>query len=171
MIETKIIPGYENYECDIYGNIYSLNYNGTGERRKMKLKLKKNGYIEIKLFKDGKRNYFLIHRLVMLTFKGESDLQVNHINGVKADNRLVNLEYCTVSENAIHAFKLGLRTGFKGGKNGASKLTESQVIEIKTALKNYQRGMNTRLGEKYNVNSDTIGSIGRGETWAHIIID
>jgi hypothetical protein len=169
--EVKIIPGYEDYECDIFGNVYSLNYNKTGERRKLKLNKKASGYNQIKLFKNGKRKYFRVHRLIMLTFCGKSDLQINHINGIKDDNRLENLEYCTASENALHAFELGLRFGFEGEKNGQSKLTKIQVIEIKTELLNYKRGMIAALSRKYEVDPETISSIKKGKSWKHVTID
>jgi hypothetical protein len=171
--EVKTIPGYEDYECDIFGNVYSLNYNKTGERRKLKLNKKASGYNEIKLFKNGKRNYFTVHKLVMLTFVGKrpKGLQINHINGIKDDNRLENLEYCTASENALHAFELGLRFGFEGEKNGQSKLNKQKVIEIKTELLNYKRGMISALGRKYEVDPETISNIKNGRTWLHVKID
>lgn len=52
----------------------------------------------------------LEHRLVMEYFVGGKDAhkQINHINGIKTDNRLSNLEYCTPSQNIVHAYKLGL---------------------------------------------------------------
>ncbi len=170
MIETKVIPGYENYECDIYGNIYSLNYNGTGERRKMKPNKHSNGYLALGLWKNGKCKTFKIHRLIMLTFHGESKLQVNHINGIKEDNRLENLEYCTPLENTRHAIREGLRN-HKGENHCKSYLTESEVIEIKTALLNPYWGINTYLARKYKTTIYTIGDIKKGKTWKHVTID
>jgi hypothetical protein len=59
-----------------------------------------NGYVNIHLNGgDNGRVYFKVHRLVMLCFYGSSDLHVDHINGIKDDNRLENLRYCTVREN------------------------------------------------------------------------
>jgi hypothetical protein len=168
--EVKIVPGYENYECDIFGNVYSLNYNGTGERRKLKTKTHRNGYIALGLFKNGKQKGFYVHRLVMLTFFGKSDLQVNHINGIKEDNRLENLEYCTALENTTHAIKEGLRN-HKGENHCKSYLTESEVIEIKTALLNPYWGINSDLGRKYKTTKYTICDIRKGKTWKHVTID
>jgi hypothetical protein len=168
--EVKVVPGYENYECDIFGNVYSLNYGRTGERRKLKLDTNINGYLVLKLFKNKKRVHFAVHRLIMLTFCGASDLQVNHIDGNKKNNNLLNLEYCTGSENILHAFRTGLASN-KGENNTRAKLTDKNVIEIKTELLNYKRGMISALAKKYGVNPETIGGIKRGERWQHVKID
>lgn len=68
----------------------------------------KNGYLYINLYKGRKRVTVKVHRLVMKAFCGASKLQVNHINGVKDDNRIENLEYCTAKYNINHAWSAGL---------------------------------------------------------------
>ena len=168
--EVKIVPGYENYECDIFGNVWSLNYNRTGERRKLKPAIDRFGYLYINLWKNGKQKTFKIHRLIMLSFVGESELQVNHIDGNKKNNNFLNLEYCTALENTLHALRTGLACS-KGENNGQSKLNKQQVIEIKTELLNYKRGMIAALGRKYGVVPETIGYIKKGNIWSHVTID
>jgi hypothetical protein len=165
--ECKTIPGYENYECDIFGNVWSLNYNKTGERRKLKPNLQTKGYLSVILYNNGKCKQYLVHRLMLLVFCGESNLQVNHIDGIKNNNNLTNLEYCTASENIRHAFKTGLNKS-KGEGNTNSKLTKKDVIEIKTELLNYKKGMIAALGRKYGVSFYTISNIKLGKTWQHV---
>ena len=60
----------------------------------------KRGYLSIGLSPFQ----YLVHRLVMLAFHGPSELQVNHKDMVKTNNRLDNLEYCTPAENTRHAW-------------------------------------------------------------------
>lgn len=63
---------------------------------------------------EFKKVFLLFHRLIALTFLGYSILPVNHKNGDKLDNSVINLEYVTTRENNIHAIKLGLRSKKKG---------------------------------------------------------
>lgn len=107
----KPIPEYEGiYEASSEGRIRVLDRVVTSDRwyghtvftkRGLVLKQKqaKSGYMNIGLTKDGKQRTYRVHRLVMAAFHGPSDLQVNHINKVRNDNRLENLEYLTCREN------------------------------------------------------------------------
>lgn len=69
-----------------------------------------NKYRLCQLWKDGKKENFKISILVARTFIPNTDnkTMVNHINGIKNDDRVVNLEWVTRSENAKHAYVTGL---------------------------------------------------------------
>ena len=71
---------------------------------------KHNGYVYVQLSKNGKATTMRVHKIVSLAFmpKISGKDQINHINGDKTDNRVVNLERVTQSENMKHAYRIGL---------------------------------------------------------------
>ena len=96
-----------------------------------------------------------VHQIVMLAFIGKSNLCINHKNGIKTDNRLENLEYCTNSENIRHAFRTGIVK---------FKLELKDVIKIRELYKTgnyYQR----EIAEMYNVHQVYIGQIIANKVW------
>lgn len=102
----KDIPGYEGlYQASNYGNVRSMNYNRTGQVRELKQNFK-NGYCFVLL----RRKNCYVHRLIAETFleNPENKPQVNHIDGDKHNNHVSNLEWCTVSENEKHKYRIGL---------------------------------------------------------------
>ena len=112
----KYIKGYEGYyKIDEQGNIYSMPRNGTIKNiKKIATSKNRTGYEQCVLFKNNVGKTFLVHRLVALTYidnpKGLP--QVNHKNGLKADNRADNLEWISIQDNTKHAFEHNLN-GFK----------------------------------------------------------
>lgn len=125
-----------------------------------------DGYAQVTLFKDGTRNVHLVHRLVAGAFLGScpKGKQVNHINGDKGDNRSMNLEYVTPSENTKHAIDL-LGVG-RGERHGSSRLTEAEVLQIR---REYVPRSSTSgvpaLAKKYGVGFTAIHSIVRRRSW------
>jgi len=174
----KDIQDYENrYQVSNLGRIKSLERivilrNGWIPKQKRKERILKNavnpnGYMITTLYKLNKRKTCTIHRLVLMAFIGKSNLECNHKNGIKTDNRLENLEYCTPSENIQHAIKIGLRREKFGEDAKYSKLTEKQVLEIR---KLYKTGKFTQkeIAKNYDITSENIGYIVNRKTWTHI---
>lgn len=98
----KDIPGYKGlYQVSDYGCVRSLNYKGKKRIKYLRNNKTPKGYDRICLYRDGKRKMFSVHRIVWEAFNGEipNDLQIDHINGVRDDNRLVNLRVVTPKEN------------------------------------------------------------------------
>lgn len=99
---SKEIKDYPNYLVTNIGEVFSLN-----TMRYMRLQKYSSGYIKISLHKNNKIKSFFIHRLVAEAFienkpENYEKLYVNHINGIRDDNRVENLEYVTPSKNCIH---------------------------------------------------------------------
>lgn len=108
MEEWKIVDGYVNYAISNYGNVYSFS-------RKVYLAYDENseGYRRVTLCKDGVVKRHFVHRLVathFITKEREDQNMVNHKDGNKLNNHVSNLEWCTCSENTVHAFDNNLRT-------------------------------------------------------------
>ena len=119
----KDIPEYQGiYQISSLGNVKSQYYNHMSGRkpgRLLKVSLTKNGYMSLELRMCDTNKRHLIHRLIAQAFipNPENKPNVNHINGIRNDNRIENLEWCTQSENILHAFKIGTKipTGPKKG--------------------------------------------------------
>lgn len=97
----KQIPHHWNYMATEDGQVYSLLTN-----RIMKPSKSANGYHRLMVRVNGDSVSRLSHRLVASAFLGESDLEVNHKDGVKTNNRPENLEYVTNGENQLHCSRV-----------------------------------------------------------------
>lgn len=161
----KQINGYDGlYSACSNGSIISLPKKTRKGIRTLKPIKVAFGYYAVDLVKDKKIKRFLVHRLIANAFldNTENKPQVNHINGLKGDNSLENLEWATASENQKHAIKNGLRSA-KGEKNSQSKLTKDQVLEIFNDNSKYHI-----ISIKYNISVPTISDIKRGYSWCSV---
>ena len=126
------------------------------------------GYEYVSLRVNGKTKGFQVHRLVMLSFVGPCDLQVNHKNGLRGDNRLENLEYVTPRENQQHS-KNVLGTFNMGSRHHQAKLTEDDVREI---LRMGKSGKTTlEIATLFPVSATMIGYILQRKWWKHVEVD
>lgn len=118
MEKWKLIKDCPNYEASDEGRIKNSK---TG--RILRTTQNSRGYEQVSLRVNKKYVTKRVHRLVADSFyEGDhSELDVNHIDGNKLNNRLSNLEFCTRSENIRHAFDTGLKR--------PSRMIKVRVIE------------------------------------------
>ena len=193
--QWKPVVGYEGrYEVSDHGRVWSLprkqvQPNPKSSKAKFSQRiggkfLKQSvsgGYCRVTLFKDGNRDRQLVHRLVLAAFLEEfsPNLDCNHKDGIRGNNRLSNLELVTRSENEQH--KRDVLRKQIGETANSSKLTNEQVVTMKqefAALMETPRpggkkkprirppkGVTAALAQKYGVSQTRVSQICRRGMW------
>ena len=151
----KDIQNYEgSYQVSNYGRIKSLNYRHTGKEQILKQSKNKGGYKYILLGSNKKRKYYLIHRLVAMTFiSNPRNLpEINHKDENKTNNKVENLEWCTRKYNANY----GTRNEKVKEKLKGKIFTEEHKNKISEAKKGVaiwkdkKNPMTGKTGEKHH---------------------
>jgi len=161
------------YLASSFGRIKSMPHEKKGrsiakwitKERILRQTVNRLGYPMVTLkMETGERKIKTVHRLVLTSFK-EPEIgrpYVNHKDGVKLNNNLNNLEYCTASENVKHARRTGLSKEI-GETSHSAKITNKDAIEIFNSTKSSKE-----LASEYNVSRNVIYYIKRGKSWGHL---
>jgi hypothetical protein len=182
--EWRPVVGWEGlYEVSDQGRVRSLDRvvtksNGvfmTVRGRMLRPSFDRDGYAMVGLSDvTGKRKgcvppsrSYTVHRLVCIAFHGlpPEKTETCHVSGVKADNRASNLHWGSKSKN--NNDKIAHGTSGKGSKHNMAKISEEDVVAIRTA---YASGDYTQLelAGLYGLERGHIGSIVRRERWRHV---
>jgi hypothetical protein len=123
------------------------------------------GYIKI-----GRRNgpEMLAHRLIWEIVNGPipEGMQINHINGIKTDNRIANLELVTPQQNSAHAYRTGLSKRMIGEQNGQARLTNAKVRSIRALLASGDS--QASIAARFDVCASTVSLISSGKKWRDV---
>ena len=163
----KDIEGYAGlYQVSNYGNIKSLSRvvkNAYGihrtEEKILKPQMKKKGYFQIQLSKDGKQKHYQVHRLVALAFVPNINNYpcINHKDENKSNNHVNNLEWCTHEYNTNY----GTRNKRASEKRKGSKNPKAHRVQCSTTGKKFN--CIKEATEYYLINSSSISACCRGK--------
>lgn len=169
-IWKPIIETDGQYEISSFGRIKKLFHRRGGKKypcnpHKIFEGTNSRGYVATNIRYNGKASPQMVHRLIAAAFiPNPKNLPfINHIDGVKSNNSISNLEWCTQKENNHHATRIGLVPRPKGKDVWCSKLTEEQVLEI---FNSNESGL--VLAAKYGVRHSTIYGIKHKKKWKHL---
>ena len=172
--EWKPVVGYEGlYEVSNLGRVRSLDrvvkrcdHSMFRKGTILRGQPDKNGYLLVSLRREGKEYKAKVHRLVANAFiqNPENKPFVNHIDGNKDRNDILNLEWVTALENSHHAKSNGLLRPAKGEDSGKHKLSEQDVLSIRKLVRS-GKSMNS-VAKMYGVSFTSVRYIIIGKNWA-----
>lgn len=172
--QWRPVVGYEmNYEISNLGRVKSIGHLGRpGRRGIMRPFPCRPGYLRVSLVFDGKIKTHYVHSLVSEAFIGlrPKGYEVDHIDGDKRNNVLLNLRYVSHRDNqrgmrARHKENGRLLSNRRGEDHPRVKLTTEQVLEIRRLHGNLSL---PKIAQMFGIRPETAGKIGRRECWKHV---
>lgn len=158
----RFIPNFPGYEISSLGRLRSYKIDRWAGGRLRSTNNVVRGYVTVKLSLNAQVSTLLLHRLVAQVFvpNPHNKPEVNHLNGIKTDNRAANMQWVTRQENINHAVQCGL---FKGSIPG-SKLSFEKAAEIRQ--KRAAGATNRELMNQYDIGLTLLHNTLRGKSWA-----
>jgi len=173
--EWSSIIDFSNYEVSNLGRIRCLKWRSGSRIQKdkypyiMKQRLCKKGYCVLYIVRDdGMAKMVRVHRCVGQAFilNPHNLPQINHLNGIKTDNNIKNLEWISNKDNTKHSYESGLRDGvYVGEKNGRSIISENDVVYIFT---NPDRKTTKQLSNIFGLTKHGIQGVYSGRNWSYL---
>lgn len=169
----KDIPNFSRYKASSDGRILKVKDNTL-----ILPSYTPDGYLSIKLVNDnGKRITIRLNRLIAFVFHNPNNndfsffknLEANHIDGNKENNKADNLEWLTPSENQRHAYKTNLRQPIMNNKCKFTTHTEEQVRETCQLIERGYSLSKIKSLLDFNTSDGFINAIRRKKTWKHIV--
>lgn len=169
MERWKPIDGYPNYEVSDLGRVRRSEPGPLTWVGRILHGSDQLGYRRVSLLRDGNVDRHTIHRLVLSAFgppAPSEDHECNHIDGDRANNRVSNLEWVTSSENTRHAIDVGLQRIRYGEELPQSKLTASDVREIRRMSADGEK--QRVIAKRFGIHRATVSQIVNHHRWAHV---
>ncbi|WP_427183567.1 HNH endonuclease [Bordetella bronchialis] len=168
-VAVRPIPGYEGlYSVTEEGRVWSEVRSVPHKYSRMILvggkwltpARRRDGYLYVPLLRNAVQKFAPVHRLVALAWlppAAEDAKWINHKNGTKTDNRAINLEWCTPSQNIVHAYRTGLRRAAR------ARLSDIEVATLRgrIAAGEQQR----RLAAEYGIAESAVSAIKHGRSY------
>jgi hypothetical protein len=171
--ELRPIPDFPGYLASEDGRIWSTRNGG----RWLVGSTSTCGYVLACLRINGRKVSKSAHRLVAFAWLGLPPFDgatVNHKNGIKTDNRVENLEWCSMSENLKHGWQTGLTRATNEHRESARRqghrnraLSVDQVREIRHRIANGEQ--QKAVAAMLNVDAGSISRIARGISYTDVI--
>lgn len=162
----KTVNGASDYMVTEEGVVVSVK---RGYKKLMKYSETKEGYLRVGIVcDDGVKRKKLVHRLIAEAFipNPEDKPCINHKDGNKRNNNVANLEWVTYSENAKHAFSIGLKSNHGEG-NPTNILTPQEVLSIYAKLMDGARVCD--VADQYAVSRAAIADIKFKRNWQNLL--
>lgn len=183
-VEYRDIPGFPGYRVGDDGSIWScfqkaapqLDSRGRcvgpryvfGAWRELKPRFNRTGYRRAILFRDGQRHQVLVHKMVLLVFRGPCPpmLLGLHRDDDRTNNRLSNLYYGTYAQNHRDRMRNGRQVYLRGQDHGCAKLNDEKVRE---ARRRREAGEPlARLAADYGVTVGRMWTVVTRRSWTHV---